>query len=226
MPGLIIPFPTELRPRLPTIVGNVDYLTLRLRLQQSDELLRTRGVAKEFVEEALKGWMGSESKTPSARQQQKFQLRSRQALRGTVLRTLLQEEYRGFSCQLAGNRLLQSGLEQSRKLHLKEAVDLEAYFLDTPCLKANIHFPVDWVLWRDGVRTLLKATILIRKQGLKGRMEPPEAFLRRINRRSMEKTPQRRQRESKRGRQRVLRPMKKVVKIYHVPRGCAGQGRG
>ena len=44
MSGLIIPFPTELRPRLPTIVGNVDYLTLRLRLEQIDELLQITGV--------------------------------------------------------------------------------------------------------------------------------------------------------------------------------------
>ena len=34
----IIPFPQELRPRLPTIVGNVDYLTLRQRLEQIDSL--------------------------------------------------------------------------------------------------------------------------------------------------------------------------------------------
>ena len=33
--------------------------------------------------------------------------RSRRALRCTILRTLLQEDYRGFSCQLAGNPLYQ-----------------------------------------------------------------------------------------------------------------------
>jgi hypothetical protein len=40
----IIPFPQEFRPQLPTIVGNVDYLTLRQRLEQIDALLRTSGV--------------------------------------------------------------------------------------------------------------------------------------------------------------------------------------
>ncbi len=35
MSSPIIPFPTELRPRLPTIVGNVDYLTFRQRLEQA-----------------------------------------------------------------------------------------------------------------------------------------------------------------------------------------------
>lgn len=252
MRRLLIPFPTELRPRLPTIVGNVDYLTLRQRLEQIDELLRISGIEQEFVELALQSWLQG-SRTPTARQQQRFQLRSRRALRCTVLRALLQEDYRGFSCQVAGNPLYQwfclidaldqvrvpskselqrfahwlpapqmrqlnnlllvSALSQPRKLELKKPLDLESYFLDTTCLEANIHFPTDWVLLRDGVRTLMKATALIRKQGLKGRMEPPQEFLRRINRLSMAMTHQRRQAGGKKGRKRVLRQMKQQVKI-------------
>jgi hypothetical protein len=101
-----------------------------------------------------------------------------------VLRTLLQEDYRGFSCQQAGNPLyqwfcqvdaldqvrvpakseaqrfahwlpaqqmrqvidglLKGAVDQPRMLGLKETLDLEAYFLDSTCLKANIHFPIDW----------------------------------------------------------------------------------
>lgn len=256
MPRSIIPFPTELRPRLPTIVGNVDYLTLQLRLQQIDALLQESGIEKQFVELALERWIPSEKKQPSAQQQQKFQERSHRALRCTILRTLLQEDYRGFSCQLAGNplyqwfclidaldrvrvpskselqrfahwlesqqmrsvidALLRSSLEKPRKLHLKEALDLEQYFLDSTCLKANIHFPVDWVLLRDGVRTLMKATILIRGQGLKGRMEAPGRFLQRMNRLSMDMTHQRRREDSQRGRKRVLRQMKKMVKVVQA----------
>ena len=52
----IIPFPQELRPQLPTIVGNVDYLTLRQRLEQIDTLLRDSGVERDFVQRALAGW--------------------------------------------------------------------------------------------------------------------------------------------------------------------------
>ena len=48
MPCQIIPFPQELRPQLPTIVGNVDYLTLRQRLEQIDALLRESGVERDF----------------------------------------------------------------------------------------------------------------------------------------------------------------------------------
>jgi hypothetical protein len=94
----IIPFPEELRPRLPTIVGNVDYLTLRQRLEQIDTLLRHSGVERDFVQRALARWKRAGSGEPTALEQAKFQQRSRRALRCTVLRTLLQEDRRGFSC--------------------------------------------------------------------------------------------------------------------------------
>ena len=99
---------------------------------------------------------------------------------------------------------------------MKEALDLEAYFLDSTCLKANIHFPTDWVLLRDAVRTLMKATLLIRQAGLRGRMQPPEEFLRRMNRLSIDMTQQARRAGSKKGRKRVLRQMKKLVGVVRA----------
>jgi hypothetical protein len=255
MSSLIIPFPTELRPRLPTIVGNVDYLTLCQRLQQIESLLQASGLEADFVEQALQGWLKPKpvSRPPTARQQQNFQLRSRRALRCTILRTLLQEDYRGFSCALAGSplyqwfclvdtleevrvpskselqrfahwleaaqmrqmmeRLLLAGMDPAGPLDLKEPVNLEEYFVDTTALKANVHFPVDWVLLRDATRTLMKAVTLIRREGLKARMEPPSEFLRRINRLCIEMTHSRRKPESRKERKRVLRGMKKLVKV-------------
>jgi len=67
--------------------------------------------------------------------------------------------------QLA-HQLLALGATAPQRLHLPEAVDLESAFLDTTCLGANIHYPVDWVLLRDATRTLLKAVQLIRGPGL------------------------------------------------------------
>jgi len=99
----IISFPQEFRPKLPTIVGNVDYLTLRQRLEQIDALLRAGGVEEDFVRRALEGWNPEGKESVTAGEQIRFQQRSRRALRCTILRTLLQEDYRGFSCQLAGN---------------------------------------------------------------------------------------------------------------------------
>ena len=250
---MIIPFPTELRPRLPTIVGNVDYLTLCQRLEQIDSLLQAGGLEADFVEQALQDWLAHASGRPSARQQQRYQLRSRRALRCTILRTLLQEDYRGFSCALAGSplyqwfclvdaldevrvpskselqrfahwldaaqmrqmieRLLLAGMDPAGPLDLTEPVDLEDYFVDTTALKANVHFPVDWILLRDATRTLMKAVTLIRREGLKTRMEPPAEFLRRINRLCIEMTHSRRKPESRKERKRVLRGMKKLVKV-------------
>lgn len=252
----IIPFPEELHPRLPTIVGNVDYLTLRQRLEQIDTLLLQGGVERDFVQRALARWNRAGSRPPTAQEQTKFQQRSRRALRCTVLRTLLQEDYRGFSCQLAGNPLyqwfcrvdaldqvrvpsksevqrfaywlpgdemravidglLKTAVDQPKKLGLAETLDLEAYFLDSTCLKAHIHFPTDWVLLRDGVRTLMKATLLIRKAGLRERMQAPEEFLRQMNRLSIAMTQQARRAGRKKGRKRVLRQMKRLTKVVRA----------
>jgi hypothetical protein len=81
---------------------------------------------------------------------------------------------------------------------LREALNLEAYFLDTTCVKLHIHFPVDWVLLRDAARTLMKATMLIRKRDLKVRMEEPAEFLKRMNQLCMKMTHARRKKDGKR----------------------------
>ena len=48
-----IPCEEHFRPVLPTIEGNVDYLSLRGQLTTMDELLRTSGVENEFVVRSL-----------------------------------------------------------------------------------------------------------------------------------------------------------------------------
>ena len=250
----ILPFPQELRPRLPTIVGNVDYLTLERRLKQFDELLIQSGLETEFVQRSLDRWMAASGEaTPSVTEQLRFQQSSRQALRCTLLRTLLQKGFRGFSRELAGSPLYQwfcaidvletvqvpsksqlqrfahwlpeeemaafcqslirTAVHQPERLRLTRALDLEEYFLDSTCIKANIHFPVDWVLLRDAVRTLMKATLRIREQGLKERMEPPEEFLTRINRLAIQMTQAGRRSGSARERKRVLREIKRLVGV-------------
>ena len=256
MTAQILPFPQELRPHLPTIVGNVDYLSLRRQLEQIDSLLRESGAERDFVERALASWKRAGSRQPSALEQLKYQQRSRRALRCSLMRTLLQEDHRGLSCQLAGNPLYQwfclidamdqvrvpskselqrfahwldagqmrqvingllgQAIEKPDQLRLEEALDLEEYFLDSTCVKANIHFPTDWVLLRDAVRTLMKATLLIRGAGLRGRMQAPQEFLRRMNRLSIAMTQQGRRAGSKKGRKRVFRRIKKLVKVVRA----------
>jgi hypothetical protein len=99
------------------------------------------------------------------------------------------------------------------KLELANALELETVWLDSTCVKTHIHFPVDWVLLCDAVRTLMKATRLIRAHGLKHRMEPPEQFLKAMNRLSIQMTHARRAKDSKKQRKKTLRLMKRQVKV-------------
>jgi hypothetical protein len=94
----------------------------------------------------------------------------------------------------------------------EKAVSLEDVFADCTCVKANIHFPVDWVLLRDAARTLIAAIKLIRAQGLKHRMPEPSSFVKRMNQLCMEMTHARRRKDSKKQRKRVLRKMKKLAR--------------
>ena len=110
------------------------------------------------------------------------------------------------------NQLIADAALAPDKIGLDEALDLDAYFLDTTCVKTNIHYPVDWVLLRDGTLTLLQATILIRRKGLKNRMESPEDFMRRMNRLCIQMTHTRRKADGKKQRKAVLRLMKRIVK--------------
>ena len=107
--------------------------------------------------------------------------------------------------------LLGLGATAAQKLDLPEPVDLESAFLDTTCLGANIHYPVDWVLLRDATRTLMKAVQLIRGQGLKHRMEEPQSFLTRINRLCIQMTHAGSQTDRQRHRKKTLRQMDKLV---------------
>lgn len=100
----------------------------------------------------------------------------------------------------------------------KAAFDLQApvlcddAFFDTTVVKAQVHFPTDWVLLRDAARTLMKATLCIRRAGLKQRMpQEPGEFLSAMNKQCMAMSAQRRQKESKRQRKRILRVMKKLA---------------
>lgn len=115
-------------------------------------------------------------------------------------------------------------------LGLTEVVDTMEVFLDSTCLKANIHFPVDWVLLRDATRTLMKATVLIRGEGLKQRMpQAPLQFLSDMNKLTMAMSASGRRADAKKQRKRVLRQMKalqnKVTRHARAHRELLAQHR-
>jgi hypothetical protein len=98
-------------------------------------------------------------------------------------------------------------------LRLLEPVNPSDLFFDATCLKATLHFPVDWVLLRDATRTLMKATVLIRREGLKQRMpQEPLRFLSDMNKLGMAMSACRGKPDSKKKGKRVLRQMKALQK--------------
>ena len=115
--------------------------------------------------------------------------------------------------QLAGE-LLALGAAAPAQLRLPEAVDLESVFLDTTCVAAPIHYPVDWVLLRDATRTMTKAIVLIRGQGLRSRMPAPETFLSGINKLCIAMAQAGRRKDARQGRKarkKTLRQMDSLV---------------
>jgi hypothetical protein len=102
--------------------------------------------------------------------------------------------------------------EGRSRLGLAQPIGTDDLFMDTSCVRANIHFPVDWVLLRDAVRTLIKAVAVIRQHGLKNRMDDPAEFIRSMNRLCIEMTHSGRRPDSRKWRKKILRQMKKLSK--------------
>lgn len=99
------------------------------------------------------------------------------------------------------------------RLWLANDLELDTVWVDSTCVEANIHYPVDWVLLRDATRTLMKATALIRRHGLKSRMQEPACFLRAMNQHCIAMAQAGKQTDSKKARKRVLRQMKQLTRV-------------
>lgn len=103
--------------------------------------------------------------------------------------------------------------ERAREIGLESELDVAVAWVDTTCLKACIHFPTDWVLMRDAVRTLCQSILVIRRHGLKRRIAEPESFLREVNALCMGMSAAtRRKAGGKKERKCTLRAIKKVSK--------------
>ena len=105
-----------------------------------------------------------------------------------------------------------SNEEQARIIGVENELDLSVVWLDSTCLKANIHFPVDWVLLGDVVKTTCKCIATIRRHGLKHRIGDVEDFQRSINAQCMAMAAARRKPGGKKQTKRVLRRMKRICK--------------
>jgi hypothetical protein len=99
------------------------------------------------------------------------------------------------------------------KYALPKALDTEVILIDSFCMESNIHFPVDWVLLRDAVRTLIKSILCIRRHGLTHKIPEPGTFSSKMNSLCIEMTNSRRKQNAKKKRKWIFRKMKSLVKI-------------
>lgn len=101
---------------------------------------------------------------------------------------------------------------QNDILGLDEPLDFSESYFDCTCISANIHYPVDWLLFRDATRTLMKATSRIRKLGFVNRMPcRPEVFISKMNKLCMAMTFAKRKKGAKKQRKAILRQMKRLL---------------
>jgi hypothetical protein len=238
------------------VLGCRDYQEQEQLLVRVDRILRESGVERLFVGLSLERFGAEASGKVSHADLVRQSERSERALRCTVLKNLLGEDYREMSVRLAQCELFRwfcklpeleavrvpskSTLQEyanwlpheemvkvlgvlreamadetrAREVGLESELEMDVAWVDTTCLKANIHFPVDWVLLRDAVRTCVKAILVIRRHGLKVRMPEPGDFLAAINAQAMAMSAaSRRKPGSKKARKQVLRKMKKIAKV-------------
>ena len=214
----------EFRPCVPTVFGPKDYREFRARLEEMDRILAVSGLEHAFLTHHLEACPD----LPQSRWSRLFNI-ARKALRYKLLLAITGDPFRDLAHRVADSKMFPDG-EVTRLIHdLNNAVGAEAHaaellytaieirfdkiFADTTCVKANIHFPEDWVLLRDAVRTLIAAVKLIRQQGLMHRMPPPATFLAQINKLCMAMTQGRRQKDADKTRKSIFRRMKRLLKV-------------
>jgi len=103
-----------------------------------------------------------------------------------------------------------SAQKKSAEIGLEESFDDSVVLMDSTCMELNIHFPVDWVLLRDALRTLTKAIECIRRHGLKSRIQTPSEFRKQMNKLCIAMTHQKRGKDSRKRRKEILRQMKRL----------------
>lgn len=170
-------------------------------------LLRTltgesyRGFAQTLAESELRQWFCRLSQMGGVRVPSKSRLQDYSALvDASGLREVVMT-------------LIRSASSETRQSEWSEPVSVDTVFVDSTAVKLDIHHPVDWVLLRDGVRTLIQAIERIRKQGIKVRMDEPRTFLRTMNQLCMQMTAEGRRSGDKKARKKTLRRMKTLVRV-------------
>lgn len=93
--------------------------------------------------------------------------------------------------------------------------DFSAIFSDSTCIELDIHHPIDWVLLKDAVISIMKSVKTIRRHGLKHRIGLPNGFMKQANKISMAISMSKsvRRQESKKQRKNLFRELKSLLRI-------------
>jgi hypothetical protein len=181
--------------------------------QRSEQVLRCN-VLRSILGESLRGMSKRLAECPLFRRFCK--LEELEMVRVPSKSTL--QDYESWLPQEKMKRILDtltlalSDEKKAQEMELEEALSMEVAYVDTTCLEANIHFPVDWVLMRDAIRSLMKTVTTIRRHGLKKRMPEPSSFIKEINSLCIAMTAANRKADSKKQRKKILRIMKRLTK--------------
>lgn len=165
-----------------------------------------RGMSRRLAECPLFQWFCGVDRLEAVRVPSKSQL-------GRYLDWLPQEKLDQVNARLIRASSEHDAHGGINRLWLANDLELDTVWIDSTCVEANIHYPVDWVLLRDATRTLMKATDLIRRHGLRHRMREPRGFISQINAQCIAMTQSAKAEDSKKARKRVLRKMKEIVGV-------------
>jgi len=105
-------------------------------------------------------------------------------------------------------------------LGLTTPVFTDDVFIDATCLSAKIHYPVDWLLLKDCILTIIQAIIVIRSHGIKYRIKTPEEFISEINAHCMTMASHNRKKDSKKNRKKTYTKMRNLSQKVRT-HGCS-----
>lgn len=94
-----------------------------------------------------------------------------------------------------------------------QELDMGVLMVDSTCLEAHVHHPVDWVLLKDATLTLIHAIEQIRELGLVHRMKEPAEFITEINGLCIAMTQAGKRSGDKKSRKNIFRQMKQCVQV-------------
>lgn len=102
---------------------------------------------------------------------------------------------------------------ETNPFEFQDPLTVSDIFIDSTCMKARIHFPVDWVLVKDCMLTIIKAVLVCRKHGLKHRIKKPKTFISEMNALCMSMTSANRKRGDKKQKKKIFRDLKKLAAV-------------